>query len=229
MKPTHIAAQFPALIKPGRLFFALSAAFFIAGLLWVIAGSPVSISIHPFGWNVFFVNYTFIGNGIMPLALALIMYRFFSRKQQAIVIGLACCTTLMLVQLVKNMGSPGPLSWHSEPLQNIIFDGDMLSPTSLLAASSYSAVAFSLATSLAIYTKSSLKQILFFAGAVLLAFSRIYLTQDALPGILMGMLLGTGSTVAAFLFIRNYSGLHFRSKINIKPVARESFEWSAYE
>ena len=156
--------------------------------------------LHSFPLNVFFVNYTFTGDGLFTLAICIYL---FSRKQNklAVCILAAYLTSGLLVQVLKNLVySPRPriyfeASQYLFHLDNFGNSGGGLSSF----PSGHTTSAFALATVLAIYSRKKYFSILLLAAAMLTGYSRIYLAQhfpsDVLAGAFIGMFFGTLSFI----------------------------------
>ena len=99
--------QIKFLIGDRRLYF--QTLFFLliistASLLFFgnTFNSTPSNSHHPFWLNVFFINYTFMSDGIFAICLVAIFLFYFKRKIEGKAILLAFIFTEIIIQLVKN-------------------------------------------------------------------------------------------------------------------------------
>jgi membrane-associated phospholipid phosphatase len=162
-------------------------------------------TVHSFGLDVFFINYTFFGDGIFSVALFLFLiwkkkYRF------AIFVLLAFLSSGIAVQLLKNIiYAPRPRLFFEAGQYLYFVDGVSLSNSSSFP-SGHTASAFALATALAIeYQRKWLSLTLLFC-ALLVGYSRIYLAQHFLSDVLLGAWLGVVFTLLSHWAISASAG-----------------------
>ena len=160
-----------------------------------------SNSHHPFWLNVFFINYTFMGDGIFAICLVAIFLFYFKRKKEGKAILLAFIFTEIIIQLVKNCMNVSRPGIFFEDGQTI-FNTGFSATTQYTFLSGHTAIAFALATVFVTVAKSAW-QLPILAAAVLLGYSRIYLTQHALGDVLTAAVLGTVSGLFAVHFVYN--------------------------
>src|SRR5665647_3929840 len=66
------------------------------------AASFISLnSYHPFWLNVFFINYTFMGDGIFAVCLIAILFFSYERKQQASALLISFLISGLAAQVIK--------------------------------------------------------------------------------------------------------------------------------
>ena len=198
--------QIKFLIGDRRLYF--QTLFFLliistASLLFFgnTFNSTPSNSHHPFWLNVFFINYTFIGDGIFAICLVAIFLFYFKRKKEGKAILLAFIFTEIIIQLIKNCMNVSRPGIFFEDGQTIFSTG-FSATTQYTFLSGHTAIAFALATVFVTVAKSAW-QLPILAAAVLLGYSRIYLTQHALGDVLIAAILGTVSGLFAVHFVYN--------------------------
>ena len=77
--------KIPAAISQNKMYFVGLLITLLLGMLFLImtgkAAAFISLnSYHPFFLNVFFINYTFIGDGIFALGLITVMFFYFKKS-----------------------------------------------------------------------------------------------------------------------------------------------------
>ncbi len=164
---------------------------------------------HSVALNIFFVNYTFLGDGIF--ALGLVAFLFYRKQNKlAILILVAYLSSGLTAQLLKNIiYAPRPRIYFeaSQYIYHLDNFGNSGGGSSSFP-SGHTTSAFALATVLALWCRKNLLSILFVTAAALVGYSRIYLAQhfpaDVLTGAGIGILFGTAS------FVLLNSGYKFR-------------------
>jgi membrane-associated phospholipid phosphatase len=167
------------------------------------AGSFLSLnSYHPFAFNVFFINYTFMGDGIFTICLILFC---FYRKQHRHATALLASFLLsgIIVQLIKNLVySPRPRAFFEEGQYLFFIEGVSRTGYSSFP-SGHTATAFAIATVFILLLKNKKWQLPVLLAAVLVGYSRIYLAQHFLIDVVIGSLIGSLSGIAAFYLAIN--------------------------
>ncbi len=197
--------QLSSTLHNNRLFY-WSSLFFIActALVVVFFSKPAGFIFlnnhHSFGLNVFFVNYTFLGDGIFGLSLAAFFY-YRKQKKLALFILVAFVSSGLTAQLLKNIiYAPRPriyfeASQYIYRLDNFGNSGGGASSF----PSGHTTSAFALATVLALWFQKKWLSIVLVIAAALVGYSRIYLAQhfpaDVLAGSCIGVLFGTLTVV----------------------------------
>ena len=193
--------QLSSTLHTNRLFY-LGSLFFIACAALVVLsfskpeGFIVLNNHHSFGLNVFFVNYTFFGDGIFALSLAVFLY-YRKQKKLALLILVAFASSGLTAQLLKNIiYAPRPriyfeASQYIYRLDNFGNSGGGASSF----PSGHTTSAFALATVLALWCRKKWVSIVLVCAAALVGYSRIYLAQhfpaDVMAGSCIGILFGT--------------------------------------
>ncbi len=164
-------------------------------------------TIHPFWLNVFFINYTFMGNGIFALSLIALLYFYYGKKQPAYTMLSSFLISGFAIQVLKNLVNGSIPKLYLESGTYLHFrEGISLSIDSG-SASARTATAFAIATVLVLITKNKNKQLLFLAAAALVGYSRIYLAGHFLMDIISGALTGTVSGMIAVYLAQYKLGL----------------------
>ncbi len=212
--------QKPTLISERKLYFAgLSAILFIGGLYLLLNGKTESFMMlnnyHPFYLNVFFINYTFMGDGIF--ALCLIAFTIFYLNKKKAGYAMLCCflTSGLVVQVIKNLVySPRPKLFFEAGqylhfIKNVTLSGSSSFP------SGHTATAFAMATVLVLLIKNKKLQLPILMAAVLVGYSRIYLAQHFLLDVLIGAGIGCACGLLSYYMVREYRAiLLFFKKMN---------------
>jgi len=162
---------------------------------------------HSFGLNVFFVNYTFFGDGIFALGLcAFLVYR--KQKKLALLILVAYLSSGLVTQVLKNLiYAPRPRIYFeaSQYLFHLDNFGNSGGGSSSFP-SGHTTSAFALATVLAVHFRKKYLSIILFIAAALVGYSRIYLAQhfplDVVVGAAIGITFATLSIVVLNSTIR---------------------------
>jgi len=176
---------------------------------------------HPFLLNVFFINYTFIGDGIFALCLIAAIFFYYKRKQQGFALLYSFLISGLLVQLIKNLvDSPRPRLFFEAGQYLHFINGVSLANNSSFP-SGHTATAFAIATVMALMLKDKSWQLLLLIAAVLVGYSRIYLAQHFLLDVIIGALIGSTSGIAAVYLAQNIKGIKrsFKKMHRLSPTA----------
>jgi membrane-associated phospholipid phosphatase len=197
-----------ASLNHNRIYFGGLLVILLAGMLFLIVNGKeaafISLnSYHPFYLNVFFINYTFMGDGIFAICLVALMFFYFKRKQCGFALLYSFLISGLAAQLIKNLvNSPRPKIYFEAGTYLNFVDGITLSGSSSFP-SGHTATAFAIATVLVLMMKNKNLQLLILMAAVLVGYSRIYLAQHFLPDVIVGAFLGTVSGVLSFYLVQN--------------------------
>lgn len=194
----------------------LNTLFYISCFLFLISGVLVLLNIakadsfillnkvHSFWLNVFFVNYTFFGDGIFALALCAFLY-YRKQKKLALCLIVGYLSSGLATQLLKNLiYAPRPriyfeASQYLFHLDNFRNSGGGFSSF----PSGHTTSAFALATILALNFRKPIFSILLFAGALLVGYSRIYLAQHFPVDVLAGSFIGIVFSTISYIYVNN--------------------------
>ncbi|MCX6315195.1 MAG: phosphatase PAP2 family protein [Sphingobacteriales bacterium] len=181
-------------------------------------------SFHPFWLNVFFINYTFMGDGIFAIGLIAVMAFYFKKKKEAIALLYAFLFSGLMVQLIKNLvNAPRPRLFF-EPGQYLYFVDQVSMANNSSFPSGHTATAFAIATVFIILIKNKKWQLPILAAAVLVGFSRIYLAQHFLMDVLVGAIIGIASGLLAVSISMNIKSIRisFRKMHRIEKKISQS-------
>ena len=164
-----------------------------AGNLYIPLQSP-----HPAWLNIFFINYTFMGDGVFVLALSLFYLLYLKEKQMALLVFAGFVLSLSLVQFLKNQFNLSHFNLFFEQGQHLFFSDENSLADYHPFPSGHTATAFMIATVVAIKAKNMKWQLILLPAAILLAISRMYLAQDSVTDIVAGAFLGCISPIVIF-------------------------------
>src|SRR5262245_30050556 len=156
------------------IFFLILAAFLV--ITTRASGFKDLNLYHSPALNSFFYYYTNLGDGLFAIFLVLI-FLLLRKFDLAIQILLAFLLSGLFSQILKAMiTSPRPRDFFSVNDQIYIVDGLTLGGKASFP-SGHTATAFALATSLALYAKNKTLGIFYLMLAILVGYSRVYLSQ----------------------------------------------------
>ena len=216
--------KLPVVLSQNKIYcIGLLTILFSASIFLVFSGKEAAFislnSYHPFLLNVFFINYTFIGDGIFALGLVAAMLFYFKRKKMTAALFSSFLISGIASQFLKNMvNSPRPKLYFEAGTYLNFIDGVTLTGNSGFP-SGHTATAFAIATVLALMIKNKSWQLVILPAAALVGYSRIYLAQHFLLDVIAGALLGSVSGVLAFYLAT--------SGINIKSIFKKMYPASA--
>jgi membrane-associated phospholipid phosphatase len=214
------------LYESNRQFFLGLIIFLFAALLLLMlfgnATTVISLKAHRCFWvNVFFINYTFLGNGLFAISLAMFFMFYLKQKQTGILLCTGFLLSAILIQIFKNIIGLAPIELYTEPLQNLFYNTDNVNKNYLIFPSSYTAAAFSIAMILELKCKKTFQQIMILLAAILVGYSRIYLVQNSISDVLAGSLTGIFSGVIVYVLAV--------SKVSIKAKLKSGYKWKINE
>jgi membrane-associated phospholipid phosphatase len=196
----------------------------IAGiLLLLVDGKTMSFislnSYHSFWLNVFFLYYTFVGNGVFALCLSAFCFFLLKKRHLALTLIAAFLSSGILAQIIKHIfNSPRPKSYFGTTEQEYFIKGiDFAYNNSF--PSGHTATAFAVATVLVLYMKNKKFQVPVLFAAFLVGFSRIYLGQHFLLDVLVGASIGVVCGIGCTYLIKHTekpeetSGNYFSAKL----------------
>jgi membrane-associated phospholipid phosphatase len=154
---------------------------------------------HSFLLNVFFINCTFLGDGIFALCLIALLYFGFNKKPAAILTLCSFLSSGLIVQLIKNITHmPRPKLYFEPGRYQYFIDGVSMANDKSFP-SGHTATAFALAAVFILLTANKKMQLPVLFAALLVGYSRIYLAQHFLEDVLAGAFIGTACAVLSHL------------------------------
>jgi membrane-associated phospholipid phosphatase len=197
-------------VQGNRFYFTAFLGICLAAAIFLLTYSKADgflqmNALHSFGLDVFFVNYTFFGDGIFSLCLvALLFVR--RHPQLAWVVLAAFFSSGLLVQILKNLiYAPRPRLFFEAGQYLHFIDGVSLSNSSGFP-SGHTTSAFALATVLAFYWRQNTIAALLLLAAMLVGYSRIYLAQHFLSDVLAGACIGVMSGYVCYVLMFRKEG-----------------------
>jgi len=187
------------------IFLSLQRSFCIAFLIFVLLGFILEIELskediflfinHHYNsfWDHFFLLYTWLGDGISVLIVALLMC--FYKLRNALVTFLSYAYTSIVVQLMKlGIDAPRPLRYFEGKEHIRVIDGLSVHLYHSFP-SGHSISALALATVLAYLIRNKKIGWAIFVAYILVAFSRVYLAEHFFLDIYVGTILGVLLTI----------------------------------
>jgi len=193
------------IMKGNKWYFSILSIVIVTGLLvYILAFAGIfSFSIssdHPFWLNVFFINYTFIGDGVFACCLVLILLFYFKKKQEALLLLTGFIISFIVIQVIKNLLGNGSLDLYFEQGQYLFFTKEENLFNAHAFPSGHTAFAFVIATTWMMHLKNAWKKMLVILGAFLMGFSRMYLAGNSLWDIISGMTIGVSVVTVLHVF-----------------------------
>jgi membrane-associated phospholipid phosphatase len=195
--------QIKKMIPGTRIYFiALLFLFTFSAISILLSGDgfckiPLE-SDHPVWLNIFFINYTFMGNGLFAISLAFLLVYRLRRIQEGFTLLIGFLLSAIVVQLIKNTWDLSDATLYLEQGQYLFYNGKSFYRPFII--SGHTATAFTIVTVLVLFSKSNKFQLLLLVMAVLAGFSRMYLAGHPLGDIVNGALVGTVSGIVAVQF-----------------------------
>lgn len=168
--------------------------FFATIILLAFSKAEIHIFINQFHNSIadkFFMYFTYLGDGI-AIALFIVLLLFVKYRYTLIMLGSVFFATIV-VQLFKRViyaGEPRPRLFFKE-IQELYFVPGVRVHLINSFPSGHTSTAFGLFFMAALITKNNSLKLLFFIAALLVAVSRMYLSQHFLVDTYFGSLIGT--------------------------------------
>ncbi|ADQ80726.1 phosphoesterase PA-phosphatase related protein [Paludibacter propionicigenes WB4] len=155
--------------------------------------------------DIFFKYYTEVGGNVPFFFVAVLL---FYRYRIALILLITQLSVGLVVQVLKRLwDEPRPVKYFAEHYPKIelhkIAGAHLYSHNSF--PSGHTAAAFAFFLVLAFFTHKSWLQLLYFFLAVLVGFSRVYLSQHFVLDLLVGSIVGVGVTSAFYLYFEKKS------------------------
>lgn len=217
------------LIASHRMFYGLFFIFMLAGGLALLAESKGDLSAwcnahHTPVADLVFKYATWLGDGITVAACCLIL--LFVRFRYALVLTVTFLLTSAVVDSVKQwINEPRPVEYFHDKQLNTVSGVPLYHHLGF--PSGHTAAAFALFCTLALFGTGMRRDMLFFALALLVAASRVYLLEHFLLDVYFGSLFGVVIATWVYLYFANArwmagktwpdaSLLRMRSKVSVK-------------
>lgn len=207
---------FLSIFRNHRTYLAGFGFFALIALVWIMlfdkSDSFIQLNgVHNFALDVFFVNYTFLGDGIFASALVLFCW-WKGKRQLALQLLTAFLISGLAAQIIKNLiDAPRPRLFFEASQYRYFIDGITLANNHSFP-SGHTATAFALATIFALHFNKKHWSVILLAGAVLVAYSRLYLAQHFLIDVWVGAWLGLLGGLLAFVLLSIRIPAKFKKK-----------------
>jgi membrane-associated phospholipid phosphatase len=191
-----------SIILLNRYFFGCFIFFFIFGTFFLSTkGEAASfLYLNPYHGSmldIFFINCTFLGDGLFTVAIIVILL-LMRRYPHALQMLTVFLLSALVVQVLKNIfPMPRPQEFFSRGQYNYFIEGVTLHGFSSFP-SGHSTSVFALATILALFAKNKKLSVLYLFAAIAVGYSRIYLGQHFLGDVLMGSFIGVLLAILMF-------------------------------
>jgi membrane-associated phospholipid phosphatase len=205
--------------------------FFLAGFFFLLYTSKSESflylnSYHNTYLNIFFIGYTNLGDGLFTIMIVLFLLAT-KRYNMAWQLLAAFVISGLVAQVFKScMYSPRPKLFFSEREHIYLIDGVTRSGVSSFP-SGHTASIFALVTILALFAKNKKICPVYLAAAILVAYSRIYLSQHFLTDVLAGSLIGVSVAMTVYYFFDTRSTYIAKKRFSRQMVITEPIESSS--
>jgi membrane-associated phospholipid phosphatase len=162
--------------------------------------------------NVCLINITFLGDGFFAALLVISIGLFSVDNRVAKVFAVSSLGTLVFVQLFKNILSHQDITLFFEPGQTMFSLDNLYSAKVDMFISSHSALVCALATVAVAFLRNKYLHVAAIVLVVLVAYSRIYLTQSMPSSILLGALVGFAVAKLTVYYFANRTKIKRQSK-----------------
>lgn len=175
-------------------FFVVWMVYTVALGIAVLITEPLELhrSMHPVNGtylDLFFTYITHVGDGLVPTALALAIL-LFRDVRSFLMMGISCAASAIVVQISKHFfAHDRPFMFKAE-LGDLHWVGEVELHHHFSFPSGHATAAFSMCYALAVLVGGRFAGIVFAALAVLIAYSRVYLSQHFTEDILAGAAIG---------------------------------------
>ena len=189
------------IFKGIKSYLIISTIAIIIGLLTLSLGEKVAIHLYinnlhtPF-FDTFFTYLTYLGDGMFA-AITILVITLLSKKVNRLYVFILGTITLLLTgifsQFLKQVIFPGayrPRKFIGDDLLYLIPDIDVHSMNSFPSGHTTTAFAFFAFLSFILFRKSLIMQIFMGVIAIIIGYSRMYLSQHFLEDVVAGALIG---------------------------------------
>ncbi len=171
-------------------------------------------SYHNKWLDLFFSKFTFLGDGLFVVLLAIILFFALKTQRLSILVLISYIVSGLLAQLLKHsFNAPRPKVFFNSNTYQHFIDGVSIANCESFP-SGHTTSAFALAFILAYSTNKKSFQVILLLLAIAAGYSRIYLGQHFLTDVLFGAFLGTLISVLT-IFISNKVGYRRPMRFNV--------------
>jgi membrane-associated phospholipid phosphatase len=155
---------------------------------------------HPKPLDYFFIAYTYLGDGLFVIALAVILF-FLKKRYLSLMIISSYALSGIIAQVLKYfIKEARPAFYLAQTNYPYFIDGVTLHNYHSFP-SGHSASAFALAATLGFAVRNKNYSILFLLMAALVGYSRIYLGQHFMDDVLTGSVIGIISAIVCQVYV----------------------------
>ena len=207
------------------LYFSVLLFLFITGTVFLLAfgktASFISLNNYHTPWlDLFFIYYTYMGDGIFALCLVLLFILRQKKRKEGVALLFAFLISGLIAQVIKTLvNEPRPKLFFEPNTYSYFINGVSLSNNASFP-SGHTASAFALTTVMILFIKNRVWHIPLLLAAILVGYSRIYLAQHFLGDVLVGAFIGTVSGILA-VFLSGKLTWHWISYPKLKPKGSE--------
>lgn len=197
-----------------RTLFKSNLPFFFPYLVFIVFGGFVLAieskdnlhltfnSFHNSFFDTFFFYVTYLGDGTMALLVVIMLLAV--KYRYALIVGLSNIIASVITQILKQKVFSEALrpKKYFEGLHDLYFVPGVENHLYYSFPSGHTTCAFALFLSLSLIVKNKTFKLLFFVLALLVGYSRIYLSQHFFDDVYVGSLIGVGVTVLVYQAIQ---------------------------
>lgn len=196
------------IVKQNRTFLFLYLIFLIIGAVLLISTTKHQLHLlfnqfHNSFLDSFFYYATFLGDGI---AAVLVVIMFLAVKYRiALIVAISNLVAALITQTLKHTifdDVVRPKKFF-EGIQDLYFVPGVENYMYNSFPSGHTTCAFALYFSLALFTKSKWIEFLLFSIALIVGYSRVYLSQHFFVDIYAGSIIGVATTLLVYFLFRN--------------------------
>lgn len=196
-----------AILKNNRHFLLPYLIFIVLGIILIVMNSKASMHLEfntfhsPFFDTIFFYI-TYLGDGITATLVGMMLLAV--RFRYAFIVGLSCLISAFITQLLKHTlfdGIVRPKQFFYG-IHDLYFVPGVDNYLYNSFPSGHATCAFSLCLGLAVITKGNKLKFLYFAFALLIGYSRIYLSQHFFEDVYAGSVIGVTITLIVYYFFQ---------------------------
>jgi len=200
-----------AILKQNLSILLLYLLLFVTALLMIIINSKLDThlffnSFHNSFFDVFFYWATYFGDGIAVILVFIILLTV--KYRYALILALSTGISAIITQGLKHLVFPDVVrpKLFFKGLNDLYFVPGVENMYNNSFPSGHTTCAFAMYMSLAFIVKKKTYKILLFFTAVLIGYSRIYLSQHFLEDVTAGSFIGT--VTAIFIYFVYYSKIN---------------------
>ena len=221
--------DFAASLKNTKLYFLSFMLLWFSGCLYMLfsdmpAGAFPLSGKWPVLVNVFMINFTFMGDAVFAVCLALLLFFYYRRKKESLAVFLAFACTESAIQVMKYFGDiPAGPHLYFEDGQTLFYHNLDAANIYTGSVSGHTAIAFALATVLVLICNNARWQWPLLAGAILMGYSRMYLAGHLFADVLIAALPGMVSGLLSFYIVSGIVTAREKRKLYAKPLFPDQF------